>query len=812
MQKILLLSLAGALAVCASAAPVPATPKVLLSNSTAIAPVTVKAKPTAQKSQKLATNLYLDTYTDGSSTVKKLRNLNGVKNLVAAKAPIAAARKALNKISPVGPQRAAALPSGAVLWESFEGWDGQTKPWAPENWIVESHSGRATDSGECWNPSGEAMFIGAPTDGQYMMLVSCCMGAPMDEHEDPFQDEWIISPEFTVEENDILTFDAFISPVFLFDLTDPSFDFNTFEFTGDPVYATTLKALVKEEGATDWVEIWDVSTPYRDMSVNEALNEPDGFYSFSVKLNDYYGKKVQIAFQYVGKNGNTMCLDAVKVGLPALKITYDEPAETLFWGQTADAQWAQMSADFAMYPVLAPITWTNNNEIEGVDNITYYWDYCEPVNSSWDIAFTKDLTVTYVPDYTSESSTRNNLFYTPKLNAFAEGASDGLYQAPYPYFQAGGKSERIIQDKLYEFGLLPFNSTHLLSALTAPVPDDDPTPVFGYDANHNSYWVNYTNNGEEPQEGDDVYVSSLINLIYPGTSPLVINGAHVIGTGFINDGVQFKAEIIKLSEEGTIIDDNILATATCDYDHVNTFVQESGDGLNIVFKFDKPVVIPANTADVQDFYLIRFSGFHDPDNVDRFSPYQSIIPFTHDRLYGWVEKQIKIAGAADYVSSLSPMLYQETQYGPCHGAFAINLDAEYPWLAAEPSEIEVPATGEIHVALDSYYPADKLTVEAPEGIVANLTGCYNTTDLAVSAVEGANIEGSLTVKGPGVEKSFTLTKSASISTIGADKAAAEATDAYDLTGRRVSLKQASSAPGTYILRRADGSASKVLVK
>ncbi|MDE5594110.1 MAG: hypothetical protein K2I89_00855, partial [Muribaculaceae bacterium] len=136
---------------------------------------------------------------------------------------------------------------------------------------------------------------------------------------------------------------------------------------------------------------------------------------------------------------------------------------------------------------------------------------------------------------------------------------------------------------------------------------------------------------------------------------------------------------------------------------------------------------------------------------------------------------------------------------------------EYPWLATECETISLPADGSVvEVALDSYYAAADLTVEAPAGVKTSITGQYDKCVLKASLDTKANaVTGNVVVKGLGVELSIPVsTGAAGINDIISDDA--EIKTVYDLTGRRV--EAADATPGVYVVKYDNGTTRKLVVK
>lgn len=89
------------------------------------------------------------------------------------------------------------------------------------------------------------------------------------------------------------------------------------------------------------------------------------------------------------------------VGLPQPDgISYEDPAETLYWGFDRSESWRSLTVSIAQYPVYAPLTWENMSYAEGA---TFQWEYCDPITADWVTSDDDNLTVTYLPDYSSEA-------------------------------------------------------------------------------------------------------------------------------------------------------------------------------------------------------------------------------------------------------------------------------------------------------------------------------------------------------------------------------------------------------------------------
>lgn len=796
MKQTLLLGLASALAFGAYA------------NSPITDDVTVRKSVTSVKQTQGKMSKPLSSKRLGNGVMQKLSATNSGR--IIRHIENVSSHKGINPAMRKSASRAAALPEGMILWESFEDKDTTDINWLPEGWSVISNGDPNLELGAQWGVDlgGAGWGVPAAPDGNYFMGIGFSQTALE-------QDEWLFLPQLKIEENNELKFQLYSTPLFFYETYNPDYeviDWINMEWLVDPVVKGDLTVQVKE-GDGEWKQVWSMMDQFSDLSL-EDLAMYDQFDTYTVSLDEYAGKDVQIAFNYKAVDCNTIYIDCVSVGLPSLDgVSYAPPFETLYWGFDNSAEWSSLNLSIAQYPVFGPITFYNNWNVDA----TYAWTYHDPATNDWAVSNDQDmLELTYAPDYSSEFTRRNNMYYPPVLNASAPGASDGSYSMPVDYLQAGGKAEFMISgndgtQSLFETGLLPFNlSTDDYGILTIDVPSigDPALPVFGYNRNSDRYWLEYTMNGEEPSEDDAVKMVAILNFIYAPSAPLVVSGVHVNALGKMTDKAELKIEIIACDEEYVPMEEAI-ATATCPYSKMMTY---DGDMpylfLNIPFEFDEPVVLDnSNMA-----YIVKLSGFNS-EEVETFIPIQSIIPNEY-LCHGWLEKQIKV-DSDEFRTSYTPMAYVEGIYGDCYNAFAINLDACYPWLTSDVEEVYVPADGTpVTVNLGSYYDGSVLKTNAEEitGLVADIKGRYNECELTLSHDNTeVIIEGDLRIYAPGVEKVIKVSeKLTGVSNIDADSKHGEVVSIYRIDGTKVAKADASN--GIFIVKYADGTIRKAILK
>lgn len=721
---------------------------------------------------------------------------------------VAPERFATNKIAPRKARKAApfkaAENSDRILFESFEGWDGQTAYWIPTDWTVD-HKGSA-ERKYSWIPSAGSTYYPSPADGNYYFGV--------DYSSDP-QDEWLISPYVQVGENMTLSYYAFLNPLYVFVVDSEHVDFNTYEFIGDPVVSATLQVWAQEEGG-EWTMLFDHADLYKDYSPRElTMMTPTSLEKHSVDLKDFVGKKTRVAFRYVGVDGDVAFIDAISIGLPEFEgVNYMDPFETLYWGFERGAELSGLGADIAMFPVYSPLTWTN----AFFEDADLTWIYSDPATG--DLATSDDpeeLVLTYVPDYSSAETMKNNLFYPPTLTASAPGTATTSFTAPYALFQAGGKAERTLADGTeFNASLFPFGYNDLgIARLTAN--DDDlgawALPVFGHDIHSDAFWLNYSLNGNEANPTDYARLEGIANLFYaPKDVPLVVNGLSIYGFGAMDADAELTASIYHAPDgEFDYATMTPVASATIKGSDIITL---SGDGskeyLCLPFDFAEPAIVQ-NSGEDGDIWVFLLTGFNS-DKVEYFAPLQSI---NEDRNYfswGNVLKHIDLTSHgvrdSDYWNLAPLAYYLDGEYVDVYASFAIGIEGEYPWLTTDCDGIEL-GTEPVEVALGSYYDGSKLTVEAPAGITATVAGRYNECKLTVAHSDATvEVEGNITVKGPGVEVTIPVKAASGIADITAE--GATLIGLYDLNGRSISRENAPT--GIYVAKYSDGTARKVAIK
>ncbi len=702
------------------------------------------------------------------------------------------------------PAKSEGLDGSDILFESFEGWDGVTETWVPEGWTVESNGAPHENYFNSWAPSEGGLWYPPVSDGKYYYGV--VFGYD--------QDEWLISPEVTMPADAMsLFYDINLQPLWFYNLDNDHVDWDAFEFIGTPEIVFNLIVNIREEGG-EWTQLVNYAERYQDLSLDElySLSMDENLVPQSVSLADYAGKKIQVAFQYVGSDGQSTFIDKIRIGYPQLEApVYMMPLCTQYWGFTRNLDALNMGV--AALPVYTELMWTS---FDYVDGATYTWEYNDPEDTDKWITVEDDdvLFASYGTDYSSEFTTRNNLYYLPKLTISAPGASPASYQNPASYMQMGGKADFLANtstgDKvMLNMGLVPFNRvTEGLGIFTYKEDFGMPSvPVFGYSPDVDKYWTDYTF-GDDAEEGEGVKLTSILNFLYSSSSPMVVTAADLFAyTSGVGENVELTCAIYPIDEDYNPLLDSPLATATLLGKDITVLDKgdQSPDLSCLTFDFGTAAVLD----DTYQAYVVMISGFNNPD-VAYFCPLQSLYASDAPLALGWVSKDITFQGQTR--SSISPMIDENGE--PLYTSFAINLEAYLPWLKCDIEELEISDNG-TRAGLDSYYAGEDFTVTAPEWAQVTIEGRYGSTTLSVVA-EYSDVarEGVIEISAPGVSKSFKLVQPAGTGMSGICEIIAGNDGAvsavYNLNGQKVNASSLSS--GVYLIKRASGKVEKVVVK
>ena len=690
----------------------------------------------------------------------------------------------------------------SYLNESFEGTDGTSKKWLPDGW-ERIRTNETMAAAEGWVAGPRYTGAPAPSDGNIYMTMLYPKGQP--------KDEWLVTPPVAIKGGMELKFDTWFSPAYFFFLDREHYDGNTGEFIKREV-ASSFQIWAQPEGG-EWTMLKDFVDDYMEMSYDDmAISEMTTMFGRTISLGEFAGQTIRVGFRYKADDGNIIFLDNVKIEYPLMPVTYQAPLNTLYFGFES-SMWSASPYDIALYPVYTPLTWTN---MTGIDSGRYSWRYAHPDTGKEATSASTDLTVEYHPYYEPGATSYTNYYSAPILQGEAQNYTAAQYQEPVMAMKMGGAPTMVGRNsdtnELFEmkFGLIPFNiGTDGLDMTVAPAYDFGETgvPVFGYSDRTRRWWTENTF-GSEATAGNYAEATGYLNYLEAPASPLVVNGLWTLAKGQIADGARFVAEIYAVNDG--VQADRPIARAICPGSQVESTQGGSQDYLTVPFAFDSPVVLSSADADA---YHIMISGYNDPANVTWFAPIHSMFPRLDEVSLGMVRRHTVSGGSES--DAIVPLGEFDGDYGKLNVSFAICLDAYYPWLKAEKTEVEIDNALSMEIRLDSYYDASDLTLtqadgsELPSWLSASAKGRYGDAVVTLTANADAPSAAIVELRAPGVKEQIEVKATAAGIVDANTSGTSPVTGIYTPAGIAVDT---TGAPGIYILRHADGSVSKIFLK
>ena len=590
----------------------------------------------------------------------------------------------------------------AALYEGFEGYDGISENWVPTGWSVKKTDGIdaiAYGMGT-WHVSGVST-MNEPYEGNYMYGIQFLQPSDIEGTGISQQDEWLISPKFTVQEGQVLEYNLWYSPLFLFDIYE-GVDWNTGEWINQEVIAT-MKVLISTNGGESWDELQDVSDLYMGMSFIELYSyySSQDWYGFTINLASYVGKEVQIAFEYVGINGDTMFVDAIGVGYLNPEACYLSPVGSLHFG--FDELYRSYNNHIMLVPADTDLTWYNTSG--PADSFT--WTYDDGNNEAATSDEEESLVLNYAP----------GMYVAPMLTATV-GSNDSTYYDS-DYLQAGGGPEET-------FGVGTYNLEQQL--YTSIIADDAGNYLFGFSSAGKSVWSDVFSDLGAEDYADLSYIGNF--FMYPGQA-YKLSRITVFGSGTFSTGATMNMAVISVNEQGVMAD--TLAVLHCDAEDVIFPYEGDPDNgdlyvmpFDVLIKDDFGLETPGEIDITGNIFLSLSVSNVGQSN---FSVFCTAYPDPNENCYGYFGLDLFVGGEAS--SRLFPMSTFALSTGTMYGSFYFNIDATFP---GDPTGIEEMTAGEQSAAKVAVVGGD-FVVTAPEGIDA--VTVYNVAGQAVAASEVA---------------------------------------------------------------------------
>lgn len=626
--------------------------------------------------------------------------------------------------------------SDAVLSESFESYSGGqgtfSNSWLPSGWTATRTEG-IEDLAEAYfvDPDTqeplpaeaglgtwfvESYYSVAPQYGDATAGIFYLTSATLQSAGIEQQDEWLISPEFTVGEGNFLQFYSSYIPYLFFNIDEEHLDMNSGDWIEQETVAT-MKVMISTNNGSSWTELYDLADQYMGISFIEIyMNSSNEFLPIAIDLSDYAGQKVKLAFEYVGKDGGYIYVDNISVGVSAPEACY-YPYGALYagWDETT----AHFSIPIELFPANVELPWVNTSS---EDSNQFMWTYNDP-STPYDITAEE-------PTVNELTSTDVNLmvsypagyYVSPILTATGLSGGTGEY-SDGALMQVGGGATVLGQDvEGAIWGSYEVNSQELAAYIN-----------IGMGSSIDSYWTSSMG----PQYGaDDVKVTEMSNMFYAPAAPYSLSRITVIGLKTtIDPTAQFDLAVVAIDDEGYLTTDT-LAVAHCTANQLlyplagqvqggeNLFVMPFDLLTKDQFGFEMPATISVDCAINVSFTASNLG------NSD-FSIYSTVNPDANEIVYARMGLSMYSEGALVNEGYLS-----------LTGSYAFQLNAQFLEGGVGVDEVGVAAS-----AAKVAVVGGDFVVTAPEAI--NAVTVYNVAGQAVAASE---VAGTTTVSGQSLAK------------------------------------------------------------
>ncbi|NDW10162.1 choice-of-anchor J domain-containing protein [Dysgonomonas sp. 520] len=576
--------------------------------------------------------------------------------------------------------------------ESFEGWDGEMFDWIPGSWVDESKTGMnpTKEQNLTWYTSAGVRDY--PSDGVFMAHIN--IGLIDNGVETIEQDEWLITPQIKIAEDNRLQFDLCFKPGWV--LLNPK----TLTFNAEN---TTLKILITNDDGNTWKELWNATDEAKTFTYKELLADLQTIYGTwirkQVDLSEYANQDVKIAFRFVGTNGESMSLDNLIISPPMPEPLYHRPSGAFFMGFSEN--YSALTNSFILSPAYEDATWYN---FSSLDSKSFVWSVPDPETGK----IVESTDTNLVTNYPYVSS---NL---PILTGYTEG---NKYTSSYQWgtinqdlIQYGGSTGFNLGDGTsIEMGAGNYDIYNMFDIGYV----DEDSYVFG--SNSDKFWGNYYK------------VDGIANLFEKPLRKYAFDKMWIHCLNFDGDpDVELKLYIYKVDTSTGVIQD-MIATSTCYGADVATHFTADGFAYNsIPFTFKE--IDPATGRErltwleIDDAIFVEVFGFNSK-KVRSFAPCYQALPHPTFDNYAYI--YLSYGGGAGNlysVNTLIPSLYT---------SFLFNMNAVYPFMLTEDSNYNAPVDGGTkEFVITSYYDSDSWRMnDLPEWITVGKTYINSSNDV-----------------------------------------------------------------------------------
>ena len=565
--------------------------------------------------------------------------------------------------------------ANASFYEGFEGWpevinwipEGWTEINTPENIPTEDMMNRNIDNTWHGDYTGDGYWTDITTDGQYECYIHFAYtidytdddGNEIHIEKSP-QDEWLISPEFHVKENQDLFFLAQVDVSSIYPLDWNTMEYDRSQLNGD------LVVKISTDGGETWSDLWKASESIASKLSDDELKNILGdmkYRSISVSMSEYYGRDVKLAFEYInnfinGNSVNSMSIDGILVDAPQVKAGYDIPRGGMMAG--FDREGYIFNGSMTILPPYRDVTWESGNN-QYAETTT--WTFLNPETGEMDLTFdTSDATM-------AVACTGQDAYPYPVIKA-ANAFSEDTYQ-----FGAGDNPEGGI---VYAGKFPKIETENGLNKV----------PFMNLDYVHKELLLHYFSEGNyvfgtcSDDTWGDYICTGFGNLFPAGAAPFTLKGVYVgLGEVDMDDDAEINVEVYTRDSYGYLGIEPV-GTSKLTGAQINASKQDTW------FWYPYFPLVDAEGNDLNytttEDLVVFVKGYNESDKIRKFACYGQGQNNTPDRNYAYV--MLKGSGW-EFEQAASDVLQDFSN------ALCIALDGSYNYLHADTTEYSFDTAG-----------------------------------------------------------------------------------------------------------------------
>lgn len=682
-----------------------------------------------------------------------------------------------------------------IFFESFEGWDKNTRPWIPSNpnnWSTKSNIDNITpylsaDLCPTWTVfEGDGYYIPYATDKyQY---IACTFGEEVYGVDGktliapaPQQDEWLVSPTInSISGTNYLSFDinySAWSTHYFIEGNDSVFDPTRIAYDVEVLVTTSTRTASYDP--EKYTCVYKLSTEAdKEIASADMNNQEDvaklifmTWRHVQIPLKEFDGSNIRIALRYTGTKGGSILIDALRVSDLLPVALYDRPEGSFYFGHSDQA--VVLTTKVALMPAYRESIWTNYSN---ADVLTNEWRY----NVNGTSGTSKDY------DLLMPASAPTALVEWPTLQVDAGRRSDVYKGGENAYVKNGGDASVYLDQTIgtVNFNVGNFDPTKY--KWYGPVGDGS---VFG--TGGGAFWSSIS-------DGAYNNVNGIANVFDAPTSPYVFNTVSQAFEDFFDLGATLACTVYKatdLGNGGLRIEDEVIAQTTSFED-----VAINGGGHMVIFKFKDVLEINSPIA-------ISIEGLDD-NNLITAKPLAQALNHDSEKGYGFV--LLKTARGGIVWMEIASAMRQNEGTGNMAMSFCMGMNASFPYIHSNDGDVFAVAndggskafdletywnpngegTGAVDpqwkvACSDSWFKAETIVDEA-----AHTVNIKITAEALPSSLEGRS--GTVKITALGCEETITVLQGNATTAIESLNSKNDIEGTYTLSGLRINSADAKN--------------------